>query len=281
MSSHLCQNRKADPTLEASQPVFAATMSLMGDSGLSINLGDSLPYLEQRFLEMIGKDAASKEAAAWLSNLQTTAIIQARHVYCVGMHAPLPFESIYQPTRLRVAGADEASKSESFYHHDEAIRSMLEGRRLLERSVSTEDFLADSDNAIIYAGPGWGKTTFLHHIFRLYAQSKTVLPILITLRRPSAVDDLERLASSKIENKTKGRILLLVDGYDELSVYDRRRVSEALLKYQALQVGNFLLSCREYYQVLARVAGSTDRRFYTRRQISLRSSVFGGVRIEA
>lgn len=224
-------------------------MSVMGDSGLSINLGDSLPYLEQRFLEMIGKDAASKEATAWLSSLQTTAIVQARHVYCVGMHSPLPFESIYQPTRLRVRGADEASNSESFYHHDEAIRSMLEGRRLLERSVSIDDFLASSDNAIIYSGPGWGKTTFLHHIFRFYTQSKTVLPILITLRRPSAVDDLERFADAKIENKTKGRILLLVDGYDELSVHDRRRVSEALLKYQALQVGNFLLSCREYYQV--------------------------------
>jgi hypothetical protein len=221
----------------------------MGDSGLSINLGDSLPYLEQRFLEMIGKDAASKEAAAWLSTLQTTAVIQVRHVYCVGMHSPLAFESIYQPTRLRVAGADEASNSESFYHHDEAIRSMLEGRRLLERSVDIDEFLASSDNAIIYAGPGWGKTTFLHHIFRLYTQSKTVLPILITLRRPSAVEDLERFAGSKIQNKTKGRILLLVDGYDELSVHDRRRVSEALLKYQALQVGNFFLSCREYYQV--------------------------------
>jgi len=170
-------------------------------------------------------------------------------VYCVGMHSPLPFESIYQPTRLRVAGAEEASKSESFYHHDEAIRSMLEGRRLQERSMSIEGFLADPDNAIIYARPGWGKTTFLHHVFRLHTQSKTVLPILITLRRPSAVDDLERFAGSKIQNKTKGRILLLVDGYDELAVHDRRRVSEALLKYQALGVGNFFLSCREYYQV--------------------------------
>ena len=37
--------------------------------------------------------------------------------------------------------------------------------------------------------------------------------------------------------------------YDELSLKDRRRVSEALLKYQALDIGRFFLSCREYYQV--------------------------------
>ena len=131
-------------------------MFAMGDSALSVNLGDSLPYLEQRFLEIVGKDHASKEAAAWLSSLQTTSIIQAQYVYCVGMHSPLPFESIYQPTRLRVAGGEESPNNESFYHNNEAIRSILEGKRLQERSLSIEEFLATADTAIIYAGPGWG-----------------------------------------------------------------------------------------------------------------------------
>ena len=226
-------------------------MLLMGD--VSVSFGDCLPYLEQRFRELIGKDPASLETAAWFASLQETAMVQAARVYCVGMHSPLPFESIYQPTRLRVAGAEEASRSESFYHEDDAIRSMLEGRKLQERSLSIDAFLASPDNAIIYAGPGWGKTTFLHHIFRRFALHETVLPILITLRRPTAVSDLERFVdtASKIQKKQhKSRTLLLVDGYDELSLNDRRRVSEALLKYQALALGNFFLSCREYYQVL-------------------------------
>jgi hypothetical protein len=239
-------------------PVTELSVSLncydvvMGDSGVTIPIGDCLPYLELKFQEMIGKDPESVEAAAWLSSLQQTAMVQAKHVYCVGMHAPLPFESIYQPTRLRVTGAEEASQSESFYHEDDAIRSMLEARKLQRRSVSIEAFLASSESAIIYAGPGWGKTTFLHHIFRRYASDKAVLPILITLRRPTAVKDLERFVetASKIQSKHhKSKTLLLVDGYDELSLKDRRRVSEALLKYQALAIGSFLLSCREYYQV--------------------------------
>src|ERR1019366_9870514 len=99
----------------------------MGDAGVSINFGDCLPYLEQRFREMIGKDPASLETAAWLSSLQKTAMVQASHVYCVGMHSPLPFENIYQPTRLRIAGSEKASKNESYYREDDAIRSMLAG----------------------------------------------------------------------------------------------------------------------------------------------------------
>ncbi len=79
----------------------------MGDCGVSVPSGDCLPYLELKFKEMIGKDPESLEAAAWLSGLQKTAMIQARHVYCVGMHSPLPFETIYQPTRLRIAGASD------------------------------------------------------------------------------------------------------------------------------------------------------------------------------
>jgi hypothetical protein len=248
----------------------------MEDSGVTIPIGDCLPYLELKFKEMIGKDPESIEAAAWLSSLQKTAMVQAKHVYWVGMHAPLPFESIYRPTRLRVAGTEDASRSESFYHEDDAIRSMLEARKLQQRSVSIEAFLASSESAIIYAGPGWGKTTFLHHIFRRYASDKAVLPILITLRRPTAVKDLERFVetASKIQSKQhKSKTLLLVDGYDELSLKDRRRVSEALLKYQALAIGNFLLSCREYYQVFQLAARSADRWLHARGQISFRSRV--------
>jgi hypothetical protein len=67
-----------------------------------------------------------------------------------------------------------------------------------------------------------------------------------------AVQDLERFVemASKIQSKQhKSKTLLLADGYDELSLKDRLRVSEGLLKYQALGLGHFILSCREYYQV--------------------------------
>jgi hypothetical protein len=73
--------------------------------------------------------------------------------------------------------------------------------------------------------------TFLRHIFQRVAQDNEVLPILITRRRTTAVEDLETFvtAATKIKKKEHlSRILLLVDGYDELSVEQRKRVSEAI-----------------------------------------------------
>ena len=97
-----------------------------------------------------------------------------------------------------------------------------------------------------------GKDTFLHHVFRSRVADKDVLPVLITLRRPNAIEDLERYAEacSRIQKKQhRACTLLLVDGYDEVNTEQRRRVSEALLQFQALRAGKFYLTCREYYQV--------------------------------
>jgi hypothetical protein len=105
---------------------------------------------------------------------------------------------------------------------------------------------------LIFGFPGWGKTTFLHHIFRSTLKTDEILPVLISLRRPTAVDDLERYvdACSRIQKRQhRACTLLLVDGYDEVSHEQRKRVAEALLKFQAQRAGKFYLTCREYYQV--------------------------------
>jgi len=76
--------------------------------------------------------------------------------------------------------------------------------------------------------------------------------VLISLRRPTAIDDLEKYvdACSKIQKKQhRACTLLLVDGYDEVNTEQRKRVSEALLQFQAHRAGKFYLTCREYYQV--------------------------------
>lgn len=75
----------------------------MGDGGITISLGDSLPYLEQRFLKLFGQDAETMELKEWFRRLQTTALIQAASVQCLGMRDPVPFLDIYQPTRLIVS----------------------------------------------------------------------------------------------------------------------------------------------------------------------------------
>lgn len=225
----------------------------MADSGITFNLGDSLPYLEQRFLELIGKDAESKELQAWFRRLQTTALTQAASVQCLGMRDPVPFLEIYQPTRLIVSpDQDTATSEESFHFDDKLSRSIRRARAFNEQVISVDEFLCRDQDALIRSGPGWGKTTLMHYIYRSALLNEDLLPVLITLRRPTAVDDLEKYvsASSKIQ-KTAHRActLLLVDGYDEVSTEDQRRVSEALLSYQGERAGKFYLTCRDYYQV--------------------------------
>lgn len=225
----------------------------MGDSAPAINItADAIEYAEQKFLRLFGKDRESKELANWFRGLQQTALAQTASVSCLGMRKPVPFDSIYQPNRVLVSpDEDEAVDAESsFVYEDRVSRSILRG--LNQKSITVEEFLKRDQDALVFGFPGWGKTTFLRHIFRSTVNSDDILPVLISLRRPTAVDDLEHYvdACSRIQKKQhRACTLLLVDGYDEISHGDRRRVTEALLKFQAQRAGKFYLTCREYYQV--------------------------------
>jgi hypothetical protein len=218
---------------------------------LYTSVSAALSSAEAKFLELFGGANQVEELAEWFKRLQDTALTQTAYVQCLGMRKPLPFDSIYQPTRVIVAPDDDTS-NESYSWGDRVSRSILRGRAFNEQPITIDQFLQRDQDALILSGPGWGKTTFLHHIFRLTLRKDDVLPVLITLRRPNAVSDLEKYveACSSIQKKQhRACTLLLVDGYDEVSTDERKRVSEALLRYQAGRAGKFYLTCREYYHV--------------------------------
>jgi hypothetical protein len=230
----------------------AATIARMGIFSIELNATDALLYLEEKAKSFFGKDAAAVEAAKWLSSLQNTALVQTRAVQCVGMHKPVPFDDIYQPTSLMIKGVPQ-KKQETYAYETNASRSIVASRVSSYRAVNVENFLTSPDDAVIFAGPGWGKSTFLHYIFRRFLDSSNAFPMLITLRRPTAVDDLNRFVETveKIAKRRKDHeILLLVDGYDEIGLSQQRLVSEALLCFQGYKVGKFYLTCREYYDVI-------------------------------
>ena len=218
--------------------------------GVTFDVGAAYPYLEQRVLQIFGKDAASVDERNWLKSLHSTAAHQAANVQCVGMATPVSFEEIFQPTHLFRKSVRLATSGYAFSSRTQ--RSFLAQRAATFQPITLDDLLALGEDGIIFAGPGWGKTTFLSSVFRVLARSDASWPILISLRRPEAVADLVRLVSiaGKVQARSsKRRLALLIDGYDEITHADRRVVSEALLQFQAADVGYFLLTCREYYAV--------------------------------
>ena len=240
----------------------------MGDASINIT-ADALEYAEQKFLKLFGKDQGSTELKGWFRGLQQTAHTLAASVHCLGMRRPLPFDSIYQPTRLLVArdSGEASAEASSFAWENKVSRSILRGRAYEEKSIPICDFLQRDDDALIFGGPGWGKTTFLHHVFRTTVTNDDVLPVLISLRRTNALEDLERYVGecSRIQKKQRRACtLLLVDGYDEVKTEERKRVSEALLRFQAHRAGKFYLTCRDYYHVALLKAPEVRLEAFTR-----------------
>lgn len=90
-------------------------------------------------------------------------------------------------------------------------------------SLTFESFLDSPEDTVVFAGPGWGKTTFLHHVFRRKLADVATQTVLVTLRRETAIHDLELLSRYWFTHRSEKarRVLLLVDGYDEISLADR------------------------------------------------------------
>lgn len=214
-------------------------------SHFSINLGDTVPYVVEKFLSWIGKDAATQDFRKWFEELQKTGLEESAYVQIIGMHHPVPIEDMYQPTRL------------VWMSHQ--LRLQIEGREatvtLPDDAVPVDFFLKLPTNAVIFAGPGWGKTTLVRFAFVKYARDPAAsrIPVLFSLRRINAVTDLERFTDllHQIKKRLKGEttILLLVDGYDEVTPNERKRVSNALLRFAAARHGHFILTCRDLYDV--------------------------------
>jgi hypothetical protein len=226
----------------------------MADSGVTLfDLGSALPWAEEKILGFFGKGAVALQQKALLKQLHDTAVEMTQSVQCIGMSKPVSFEKIYQPTKLRVRSGLDISAAAAFHDQNRTAQSIAIARAHSMSTVSVEAFLESPENAVVFAGPGWGKTTFLHHIFRRKTSDPALYTVMITLRRPTAIDDLENFINLCVDGtlvKRRSKILLLVDGYDEISIKDRRKVSEALLRLSAARVGRFILTCRDHYAVI-------------------------------
>lgn len=201
----------------------------MGD-GFSIDVGSAVPYVVDSVLGWFGRDSVSIERKTRIERLAKLSAEQSAFVQCVGMAKPVPIETIYQKTELAFPAAELGCRS-------------------------IDEVLTTDTDLLIFAGPGWGKTTLLHWLYiRLSQQRQDAVPFLFTLRWPKCTDELEDFVTHLVRPASRSghkarKLILLVDGYDELSEHNRKRVSKALLEFKALGIGNFYLTCRSFYNV--------------------------------
>lgn len=198
--------------------------------GITVDLGSALPYLVESVLGWFNHDAESVDWKRTIEHLVKLSTTQAAFVQCVGMSTPVPITKIYQTTRLL---------------HPWKEKELIDVDMVLQAK----------ENFVIFAGPGWGKTTLLHWLYmQLCQQRSRVVPVLFTLRWPNARQDLEEFVGGLERRGSKNlpagsKLILLVDGYDEVSEEDRKLVSKALMLFQSLRAGSFYLTCRSFYSV--------------------------------
>lgn len=199
----------------------------MGE-GITIDLGAAVPYIVDSVFGLFGRDAESLRWKAKLGELAKMSVQQASMMQCVGMPQPIPIADIYQRTTLCVPVGGQ--------------------------KVDFQSVFAKGQDSIIFAGPGWGKTTLLHWTYSKLCADKRFVPLLFTLRWPNAVTDLEEVVEQlrgghDVARKKGARLVMLVDGYDEIKESLRHKVSQALMSFKALDIGNFYLTCRSHYHV--------------------------------
>lgn len=200
----------------------------------NLDVGAALPYFFEKFQGLFGKDPLTEEKKRWMEQIIKISLKEASFVQCIGMAQPVPIGDIYQPTKLEI----------------------MSGRRDTERGkyVNFEQIIDEHKNAIIFGGPGDGKTVLLHWIYYHLFSNEDYIPMLFTLRWPTGVADLLRFTAEINPRKLFGSkkqktIVLLVDGYDEISRDDQRKVSAALRVFDSSGMGVFYLTCRMFYEV--------------------------------
>jgi hypothetical protein len=192
----------------------------------SVDLGSTLPYLEDKIRQLFGKDPDSLRAREILAKQVRLAVRDAATVQIVGMDRPVAIDDIYQSTHL------------------------INPRT--EAEVDVSGMVDEGSSAVIFGKPGAGKTVFLSRLFATLSRSRDTLPILFTLRRENVVEDLLWFTAKAVAKEfpfNTNHLVLLVDGYDEVPTRQRQRISEALRYYQAHKRGPFYLTCRSHYPV--------------------------------
>lgn len=199
------------------------------ETDFSIDITSVIPLAINKVLSYLGKDPANEKARKSLEKNIKLSIERASHVQCVGMDKPIPIQKIYQQTKI----------TNNIYS---------------DKTFDFTDLVYSKISAVIMGGPGSGKTTLLHWMLLSLVPRSGYTPVLFTLRHPNAINDLRSFIKHLVQaNKIIAddeNLVLLVDGYDEIDIEDRKKVSLLLQEFSSLDKGCYYLSCRNHYTII-------------------------------
>src|SRR5260370_1496898 len=140
---------------------------------------DSVTAVVDECKKLFEKDAESIALFEWMEQRTAHGAHSASFVWVVGMRQPLRLGLIYQPTRLQMA------LSRTVIDENGRTWGTLE-----PQEISVSQFLKDRVNSIVTAGAGFGKSTFMHAIFRRWLRGTPVMPLMLTLLASDEVKPL-------------------------------------------------------------------------------------------
>ena len=194
---------------------------------ISIDVGSAIPYAIERLLGLFGKDLNSIKQKEELKKHLEQSVNEASYVQCFGMSKPIHLKDIYIPTNL-LKPFDQSTN----------------------KSIISDDLIKEEGTSIVTAGPGRGKTILLHWMYLNLFSNQDFLPILFTLRWPNMVQQLKTIVENLDGKKPKQKVVLLIDGYDEIGTYDRQIVSASIREFTSLKIGTVILTCRSHYDII-------------------------------
>jgi len=197
---------------------------------ININFGEAILPVVDKIASIFGQDEYSRSIRSRLVRRARLSQEESRNVLIASMDDEVPLSEIYQPLRVRVGGANS------------------------KRIISVEELTKELDHsAILLAGPGGGKSITLRYICSALENSKTKLPLLLSLKDTTARRDLDDIhAALRIRGTAligRLKLLLLLDGFDEISYQDRVSLSATLRELNSMADVRFLLTCRPYYDI--------------------------------